>query len=207
MRLADFRIGYVGLKKTRPLGSSRAVFATSKLAIFPGKIYNLGMKKFRYKFSTAVFVLIIVGIVVCAGAIIANTVGIIVDGSRRYSEAVTPSYIIIEYVLIYVVSIILMVLLAGLPAGSYYSVDEEYFKTSFGVVKSKFKVENIIEIILDRSKKKRPRIAVYFDNDTYIVVSVKDEWQDELIDALIAVNPNIEFSIKSEEPGEDDKKK
>ena len=48
---------------------------------------------------------------------------------------------------------------------------------------------------------------MYFKDQTFIVVAINEEWYDEFSDAILAANPEIEFSIKSEDPRPDDKKK
>ena len=40
-------------------------------------------------------------------------------------------------------------------------------------------------------------LAVTFDDDNYIVVVVKEEWYEDFVQALLKVNPAIEYEIKS----------
>lgn len=104
----------------------------------------------------------------------------------------------------FLIPIVLLIILISLLISSYYSVDGNVLKTSFGIIKSKYDISEITSIILDRTTNK---LAVYFKNNNYIVIVVKDEWYDEFIDTLCAANGKIEFSIKSKEPENPDNEK
>lgn len=106
----------------------------------------------------------------------------------------------------FLIPAVLLIILVSLLISSYYSIEDKYFKTSFGIIKSKYEISDIETVILDRTTNK---LSVYFKNNSFIVVVVKDEWYNEFIDALCKANRNISFSIKSKENSgdKDDKKK
>ena len=58
--------------------------------------------------------------------------------------------------------------------------------------------------MIDRTNNK---LSVYFEDKSFIVIAVNDEWYEEFTNALLKVRPEIEFSIKSKESGADDDKK
>lgn len=153
----------------------------------------MGMKKFKFKFTTATLVLICLGLVLSVVGIALNTYNIFAEQVWLYANNSLP---IIRYVLVYFVSVALAVILTSLLLSSYYAVDEKNFKTSFGIIKSSYDVKTIKLINLDRAMNK---LSVYFDEDKYVVIVVKSEWHDEFIDALLRANPEIEFSIESKE--------
>ena len=153
----------------------------------------MGMKKFKYKFTNATLVFIYLGLALSVAGIALNTYNIFVERVWLYAN---NSLSIIRYALVYLVSIALAVILISLLISSYYSVDDKHFKTSFGIIKSSYDVKTIKLINLDRATGK---LSVYFEEDKYIVIVVKKEWNDEFIDALLKANPQIEFSIQSKE--------
>ena len=79
-----------------------------------------------------------------------------------------------------------------------------FLKTRHGIKKKKNQKKKIDCIVIEKNVNK---LGVYFKDQTFIVVAINDEWYDEFSDAILAVNPEIEFSIKSEDPRPDDKKK
>jgi hypothetical protein len=81
-------------------------------------------------------------------------------------------------------------------------VDEKNFVTSFGLIKSKYQVDQIELITLDRTTNK---LTVTFINGEYIVIVVKQDWYNEFIEALLAANRKIEYSIISKEDEKDKK--
>ncbi len=160
------------------------------------------MKTFKYKFTTTTLVFIYLGLVLSVAGVALNTYNILAERVWLYANNSLP---VIRYALVYFISVALAVILVSLLLSSYYSVDEKYFKTSFGIIKSSYDVKTIKVINLDRATNK---LSVYFDEDKFIVVVVKKEWHDEFIEALLKVNPEIEFSIQSKESdGSDDDKK
>ena len=159
------------------------------------------MKTFKYKYSKLTTGFIYAGLVLAVAAFGLNIYSV---ATENINEAANPAFDIIRYILLFGVSVALFVILISLIASSYYSVDEKYFKTSFGVIKSKYKLEDIDSIILDRETNK---LSLYLKNESFIVVAVKPDWYDEFITAILAGNPNIEYSIKSKENSPDDEPK
>ncbi|MDE6597552.1 MAG: hypothetical protein K2K60_02825 [Clostridia bacterium] len=160
------------------------------------------MKVFKYKFSKLTHALIYAGIALCVVGLGVNIYTVIVSDIK---SAANPVYPIIQYVLMFLIPAVLLVLLISLLVSSYYSIEGQTFKTSFGLIKSKYDISKIQNIILDRTTNK---LTVYFDSNTYIVVVVKEEWYNEFIDALTKANSKIEYTINSKESdGTDDKPK
>ncbi|MDE7076587.1 MAG: hypothetical protein K2O62_04625, partial [Clostridia bacterium] len=71
---------------------------------------------------------------------------------------------------------------------------------------SKYDVEKIKEVVLDR---KTNKLTVHFESGEFIVVVVKQEWYESFIDAVLEANPKIEYTVNSLEndgTNKDDKK-
>lgn len=159
------------------------------------------MKVFKYKFSRLTTILIYVGIALCVIGIGVNVFAIITGNP---ASAVNPVYPIIQYTLMFLIPVILLVILIALLVSSYYSIDGDILKTSFGIIKSKYNVKDIDTILLDRTTNK---LTVHFTNNSFIVIVVREEWYDEFIDALCSTNNKIEFSINSKEGNNGDEDK
>lgn len=110
------------------------------------------------------------------------------------SHAADPVYPILQYVLMFIVTVVLFVLLLSILLFSSYSVDGMYFKTKFGLIVSKYDVEKINEVALDRKSNK---LTVHFKSGEFIVIVVKQEWYDNFIDAVLEANPKIEYTVNS----------
>ena len=160
------------------------------------------MKVFKYKFSKLTKAAIYIGIALCFASFGIN-IFLLVTGDVK--EAADPVYPIIQHTLMFLIPVVLLVILVSLILSSYYSIDGNTLKTSFGIIKSKYDISAIDTVLLDRNTNK---LTVYFNNSSFIVIVVKEEWYNEFIDALCKANRSIEFSIKSKEPdNKDDKKK
>ena len=158
------------------------------------------MKVFKYKFSKLTYALICVGIALCVIGIGINIFTIITSDIASSANMVYP---IIQYTLMFLIPIVLLVILISLLISSYYSVDGNTLKTSFGIIKSKYDIKSIQTIALDRTTNK---LTVFFDNSSFIVIVVKEDWYEDFTDALLKANRTIEFTIKSKEStnGKDD---
>lgn len=159
------------------------------------------MKIFKFKFTKLTYAMIYAGLVLAAAAFGVNTYFVFSEGISSAADILYP---IIQYTVTYFVSILLFVILIGLLISSYYSVEGKTLKTSFGIIKSKYDIGNIETIALDRTTDK---LSVNFSNNSYMVIVVKEEWYEELIQALLDANPKIEFTIRSKENNENDPKK
>ena len=133
------------------------------------------MKTYKYKFTRLIKIFIYVGLALSAVALGFNTYSICVYDFASSQNIVYP---ILQYSLMYFVAVLLFVVLLSLLISSYYRIDGKTFKTSFGIIKSKYDVDKIQSILLDRNTNK---LSVYFDENTFIVIVVKEEWYEEFI--------------------------
>jgi hypothetical protein len=140
--------------------------------------------------------LIYAGLAVC---VIGFGINLYLTIAQGISQAADPAYPIIQYTLMFFVTVGLFALLVSILINSSYSVDEKNFVTCFGFIKSKYPVDQIDVITLDRATNK---LTVTFINGEYIVIVVKQEWYNEFIEALLAANHKIEYSIISKENNE-----
>ncbi len=162
--------------------------------------YNDCMKTFKYKFSKVQKILISLGLVLSVAGFAVNLTYCIMNGIETAAD---PVYPIMQYVLMFIVTVGLFVLLVSLLLNSAYVISDKQFKTKFGIIVSKYDVAKIETVVLDR---KTDKLSVTFDNGEFIVIVVKQDWYNDFIEALLAANPKIEYTINSIENGDTDKK-
>ncbi len=151
------------------------------------------MKKFKYRFSKLITGLIFAGLVLC---VVGFGINLYLNITNGISYAADPAYPIIQYVLMYLVTIALFVILSSFLISSYYAIDGKMFMTCFGLIKSKYDIEKIEVITIDRNTNK---LSLTFADKSFIIIVVKEEWYNDFVEAIIAENPKIEYSIKSKD--------
>lgn len=159
------------------------------------------MKVFKFKFSKLTTAFIFAGILLAVAAF-SLTLYNVIKADYLYSNKAI--YSIIGFVAMFIVSVALLIILISLLASSYYAVGGDELKTSFGIIKSKFKISEIDKVILDRATEK---LAVYFKDETFVMIVVKPEWYEEFVNELLKCNPQIEYVINSVKNSPDNTKK
>lgn len=158
------------------------------------------MKTFKYKFTRLLKALMILGMVLCVVGFGVNLYYCVTNGAKHAAD---PVYPIMQYVLMFFVTVVLFVLLLSILVRSSYVIDGKFFKTRFGFIVSKYDVEKIENITLDR---KTEKLTVTFKSGEFMVIVVKQDWYEEFITALLLANPKIEYTINSLENSDLDKK-
>ena len=159
------------------------------------------MKKFNYRFTKLTLIFIYIGIALC---VVGMGINVLTIATSDIASEANPVYRIIQYVLMFLIPVVLLIILISLLTSSYYAIDGKTLKKSFGIKKSKYDIGKIETVLLDRTTNK---LSVYFNDKVFIVIVVKEDWYDEFIDALCSANRNIEFSINSKEKPDDDENK
>lgn len=159
------------------------------------------MKIFKFRYSKLIIAAIYAGVALALAAFGVTLYNVIKGDFLQSSNIIYP---ILSYGIMFLISVLMLVILVSLLVSSYYSVDSKILKTSFGIIKSKFKIENIESIVLDRQTNK---LTVHFVDKTFILIVVKPEWYEDFISELIKNNPKIEYTINSKENSPDDQLK
>lgn len=142
----------------------------------------------------------ILGMVLCVLGFGVNLYYCITNGARHAAD---PVYPIMQYILMFFVTVVLFVLLLSILVSSAYVIDGKTFKTRFGLIVSKYDVEKIENITLDR---KTNKLTVTFTSGEFMVIVVKQDWYDEFVTALLLANPKIKYDIISLDNTDTDKK-
>ncbi|HIR23638.1 MAG TPA: hypothetical protein IAB32_07625, partial [Candidatus Scatosoma pullicola] len=84
----------------------------------------------------------------------------------------------------------LIVILAALLIRARYVVDDRYFVTQFGIIKSRCEIGQITSVVLDRDTDKLTVNA----GETYFVPNIAANENEKLVRALLKRNPDIDYS-------------
>ncbi len=154
-------------------------------------------KCFPIKFNKKILLL-------CIGVFLLCTAGIVVTVFRIVKNGGLHGFTdFLKFPFLIAVCVFCIVLIACLLAKSQYIVDNGYIVTQFGFVKSKYALKEITSISLDRTEHKLTVNA----GESFMVLSVSPDWQEDFATAIIKANPDIEFSYTLTEVPKDGENK
>ena len=110
-------------------------------------------------------------------------------------------YDALKFPLLIAICLFLLALLVSILIKSQYVVDDKYYTTQFGFIKSKFLIKDITALVLNTNNK-----LTVFCGEEYSVLTIDPKWNHEFIQALRDVNKNIDFSFVLSDEKEDKKK-
>lgn len=151
------------------------------------------MKDFKFKLSKVAAILSVLAIILAVGGI-ALTV-------YRIFKLGFPSFVIgLQHVVMLIICVLLIVIFLSLLIRSYYRITDSEIILKFGVIKSVFQISDVTSIHLFT---KTNKLVVYFKNETYTVIVVKEIWHNEFIKELTAKNDKIVYEVSLEEESDD----
>lgn len=107
---------------------------------------------------------------------------------------------VIKYPFLIAICLFGVVLVICIMAKSQYLVDDTYLILQYGFIKSRFKASEITSIVQDTDKKK---LQIYFGQEQFIAVNVHSDWFEELVRALLKINPTIDYSFTFSDNNDD----
>ncbi len=141
-------------------------------------------KYFKYQFTKSMLAIAFTVIALCA-------VGIAVSVYRLVEYGILDFLDALQSPLLIAICLFCMGLMISMLIKSQYVVDETYYTTQFGFIKSKFLIKDVTKLELDSDAKK----LTVFIGEQYSVLSLSPQWVNEFIDAIRAVKPEIEFTF------------
>ena len=162
-----------------------------QLAFFLASCYNRIMKKekkesvcFKIKFTKTIYLLCAAIFLLCAAGLGVSVWRIYRFGINGFSDALKSPFLI-------AICLFCIVLVICMLVKSQYCVDDKHLITQYGFIKSKFVVKDMTSMVLNTETKK---LTVYF-GEQFIVLSTAEDWNEELVRALLKINPNIDYSF------------
>ncbi len=153
------------------------------------------MRRFRIRFSPVIILLCIAVLLLCVLGIGISVWRILRFGVKSFND-------VLKYPFLIAVCLFCIVIVIALLIRSEYVVSEKQFVIRFGVIKSRYEISDVTSLLYDRDLKK---LSLYF-GEAYITVGVASEWNEDLVRALLAVNPNIDYGFTLAEPPKSDDK-
>lgn len=150
------------------------------------------MKYFKYYFSMWVYVFIALGSCAAITSLVLNIRNLI----NYVQEGSGNAYRFITIALILLMSLAFLVIVIAMIFKSGYKVEKEKLTVRFGIIKSTFKIKDIVGI---RKYMEEKRLVLFFADNSYMRVVVKPELFGEFISSLIEINKKIEFEEKFED--------
>ncbi len=158
---------------------------------------------FRFRFSPVMLTLCVLGIVLSLvgfGLTTWQFFGFVQSGDM------TSFYEWLKYILLYLASGALGVLIVAMLIRSRYLITDTKLILQFGLIKQKYELKKIVSVHLFRGAR---RLAVYFDDfkTDYVIIVVKEERFDDFVRELTARNQDILFTFSTPEEEAEVKKK
>ncbi len=141
-------------------------------------------KSFKIKFTPAIIALAIAVLALSVFGIVLSVVRIVKFGVHGLTD-------ILKYPFLIAVALACIVIVVALLIKSEYIVDDKTFTSKYGLIKSRFALKDVTAIVLDTDTYK---LTVKFGEE-YCVLSLSKEWNEELVRAMLAANPNIDYSF------------
>ena len=151
---------------------------------------------FKIKFSLTILLLGIAVYILCGLGIIVSVWRMIKFGIHSFSD-------VIKFPFLIAVCVFCIATVTAIFINSQYAVDDKYLITQYGFIKSKFSVNTITSLLFDIDAKK---LTVHFAEE-YIILTVSPEWNEKLVRALLAANPDIDYSFTLTSAPEQDNNK
>jgi hypothetical protein len=145
------------------------------------------MKKYKYKFTPLVIVLLI-ALLVIAVCCIGLNVYRLVDNILKNNEINFYSWI--SYAVIILLSIIAIVLVISIFVKSYYEITEKAVILRWGLIKNEIDLKTVKQIKLSAVNHK---LELIFEDESFFVILTNELWFEEFVDEIKQKRPQIVF--------------
>ena len=150
---------------------------------------------FTIQFSKTIIALAIAVICLCIASIIVSILNMKRLGLNGLSDY-------LKYPFLLLVSVFCIVIVVALLIKSQYIVDETYFISQYGFIKSRYEIAKITSAVLDTDVNK---LTVYMGEE-FFVLSLNEKWNEKFVRALLNVNPAIDYSFTFAKTNGDEEK-
>lgn len=144
------------------------------------------MKKFRFRYSPLVWVLLTVVLIICILGIYLNILNII-----EYSFA--KGYRLISYILISIMTAFIAIYVLSVMIYGRYTIKKHALYTNFGFIYTKTDLDEIVQIT---HFKKSDKLVVYLSDQKYSVIVISPAEYERFILELRKENPRIIYNAK-----------
>lgn len=149
---------------------------------------DTNIKKFKFKYSKTVWVLLVV-------AMILTAIGAVWNIYNAVTLKSVGSFKKISYIIVAVICFAIFVTCLSMAVYGRYVVKDKYVYCRFGYVFTKYEIKDIVEIKLFS---KTQKLVVYFKDLTFTVIVIDKSKYDEFISAVKEHGGRIEYSSKQD---------
>lgn len=147
------------------------------------------MKKFTYRLTTAIKILLIIGLLIAVGCLVMQII--------RFAKGnVVSVYNYISAILCIALSLAFIVTSASVLFHSGFTFKDNALKINWGIIKSEFPYSSIVKVV---NFTKSGQFVMYFKDDSYFVVYIHEKDYSTFAEALSEKNEHIDYEINTEE--------
>ena len=139
-------------------------------------------KNFKFRFTPTMIVLSIVVILLCFVGIGLSVFRIAKYGIHEFTDTLKSPFLI-------AICVFGIVVVVATLIRSRYTITKETLTMQFGFIKNKFAVKDLSSVLLDTDTHK---LTVYM-GEQFFVVTTSPEWNNDFVQALREVKPDLEF--------------
>ena len=141
-------------------------------------------KIFKFRFTPLMIALACSALALCVAGVGVSIWRIVNEGIHEFGD-------LLKSPLLIAISLFGVILVIALLIRSRYLITKEHFIMQLGLIKSKYALKDITSLLLDTDTHK---LTVYMGEE-FFVVTTNPEWNNDLVQAIREVNPNVEFSF------------
>ena len=141
-------------------------------------------KFFKFRFTPLMIALACATLLLCVAGIGLSVWRIIKEGIHGFNDALKSPFLIL-------ICLFGIVVIVSLLIRSRYIITEENFVTQFGIIKSKFPIQDFTSVTLDTDTRK---LTIYM-GEQFFVVTTNPAWNNDFVQALREVKPELEFAF------------
>lgn len=153
------------------------------------------MKKFNYKFTKLLFILLILGLLIAVLCLGLNI--------KRIIEIVKANDLVIQNIasagLAALVGLIGIIVIVPVFFSSRYEITNTDLITRRGIIVTKIKLNTITRITFFRVTKK---LVLYYNQADYVVIVIDEKDYNDFVDAIKEHNKKVFYAIETERSDE-----
>ena len=153
---------------------------------------NINQTKFKFKFTPIMILLACAVLVLCSVGIGLSVWRIMQNGVQNVGEVLKSPFLIL--ICVFCIAVVISLLIR-----SQYIVTEEFFIIQFGFIKNKYPIKEITSLLLNTDAQK---LTVYMGEQFFVAI-VNPQWNNDLVQAIRKVNPDVEFNFTLAEKTDD----
>ena len=144
------------------------------------------MEKFKFKYATYHYILLVAGLLLSVGCIVYNVVNLL----TAINKDLVTAYKIITFSVVVIVSVASIVIFVSMLISSCYVLDDKGVSIKFGVIKTFIEYKKIKQVVLFASNNK---LTIFLSDETFDNIVIDRNEYQAFVKALLDKNPKIVY--------------